>query len=131
MTSPHEKAPRSAATALGAEAHDLHANGQLSLYHLPRRRRKPLIVKAVGPNGHPLVLRAKTAKTLLALVGAAENGITAGEVDSWAFRLAHYIMVLRRTYKLPIPMEWEEHAEGRHGRCFLRSDVTIITILRD
>lgn len=57
--------------------------------------------------------------------------MTALEIASWAFRLSHYVMVLRHKHRLAIPMLWEAHEGGKHGRYVLRSTVTILEIIAD
>ncbi|PEQ10655.1 hypothetical protein B2G71_20925 [Novosphingobium sp. PC22D] len=90
---------------------------------------KRLVEKAIGPDGEPFTVTGQTARTLVALVEAGEAGVTALEIASWAFRLSHYIMVLRHRHRLAIPMIWEAHEGGNHGRYVLRSTVTIIEII--
>ena len=75
-----------------------------------------------------LEVQGQEARTLLALHAAGNAGITALEVSSWALRLAHYQMKLRRL-GLVIDMEREEHfapARGWHGRYFLRTPIEIV-----
>ena len=129
MTDRKKDAPRAAATALGANVEGREATGQMDHYHSPRTPRKGLLVRAKGPDGLPVTVTGQTARTLLALVKAGAAGVTALEVASWAFRLSHYVLVLRRRHRLAIPMQWEAHEGGKHGRYFLRSTVTIIEVI--
>lgn len=124
-------APSAAATALGANVEGREATGQMDHYHAPRTPRKSLLVRAKGLDGQPFTVTGQTARTLLALVKAGAAGVTALEVASWAFRLSHYIMVLRHKHQLAIPMQWEAHEGGKHGRYVLRSSVTIIEAVCD
>lgn len=126
-----EDATSAAATALGAGGNGSGANGPGSPYHLPQPPHKRLVVKAAGPEGQPFTVTGQTARTLLALVKAEAAGVTALEIASWAFRLSHYVMVLRHTHRLAIPMIWEAHEGGKHGRYVLRSAVTILEIISD
>lgn len=73
------------------------------------------------------------ARTLHALVEAGQRGVTALEVGSWALRLAHYILILRRL-GLVIDMQREKHggsAPGWHGRYVLQTGVQIIDETRE
>lgn len=124
-------APSAAATALGANVECQEAIGQTDSYHSSRTPRKGLLVRAKGPDGQPFTVTGQTARTLLALVKAGAAGVTALEVASWASRLSHYVMVLRHKHQLAIPMQWEAHEGGKHGRYVLRSTVTIIEVISD
>jgi hypothetical protein len=124
-------APRAARTALGANGNGSGANGPFPAYHAPLPPRKRLVVKALGPESQPFTVTGQTARTLLALVKAGAAGVTALEVSSWAFRLSHYVMVLRHKHRLAIPLQWEAHEGGKHGRYVLRSTVTIIEVISD
>ena len=73
-------------------------------------------------------VEGQESRTLVALVDAGHRGITSLEVSTWALRLAHYIMKLRRR-GLEIDMERERHGgpvPGEHGRYFLRSGIQIL-----
>lgn len=131
MANSDENAPSAVAAALGAGGNGSGANGPSSPYHPPQPPRKRPVVKAIGPDGQPFTVTGQTARTLLALVKAGEAGVTALEISSWAFRLSHYVMVLRHKHRLAIPMVWEAHEGGKHGRYVLRSTVTIIEIITD
>lgn len=126
-----EVAPSAVTAALGAGVERVEATGQISSYHRPRTPHKRPVVKAKGLAGQPFVLSGQSARTLLALVNAGEAGVTALEIASWAFRLSHYVMVLRHRHRLAIPMLWEAHDGGKHGRYVLRSPVTILEIILD
>lgn len=126
-----EDAPSTVAAVLGAGGNGSGANGPGSPYHLPQPPHKRLVVKATGPEGQPFTVTGQTARTLLALVKAGAAGVTALEIASWAFRLSHYVMVLRHKHRLAIPMLWEAHEGGKHGRYVLRSTVTILEIISD
>lgn len=126
-----EDAPSTVAAVLGAAGNGSGANGPGSPYHSPQPPRKRLVVKATGPEGQPFTVTGQTARTLLALVKAEAVGVTALEIASWAFRLSHYIMVLRHKHRLAIRMLWEAHEGGKHGRYVLRSTVTILEIISD
>jgi hypothetical protein len=69
------------------------------------------------------------ARTLEALRCAGDAGVTAQEISSWALRLAHYCMKLRKL-GLAIEMQREHHkgpVPGWHGRYFLKTPVEILT----
>lgn len=75
-----------------------------------------------------LTFEGQEARTILALVEAGPRGVTSLEISSWALRLAHYAMKLRRA-GLVIDMVREKHdgpVRGHHGRYFLRSRVRLI-----
>jgi hypothetical protein len=131
MDDQKKDAPSAAATALGADVEGHEATGHLDYYHSPRTPRKGLLVRAKGPDGQRFTVTGQTARTLLALVKAGAAGVTALEIASWAFRLSHYVMVLRHKHRLAIPMQWEAHECGKHGRYVLRSTVTIIEVISD
>jgi hypothetical protein len=131
MADLRENAPSTVAAVLGADGNGSGANGPGSPYHPPQPPRKRLIVKANGPDGQPFTVTGQTARTLLALVKAEAAGVTALEIASWAFRLSHYVMVLRHKHRLAIPLLWEAHEGGKHGRYVLRSSVTILEIISD
>ncbi|MAZ75668.1 MAG: hypothetical protein CMH31_00015 [Micavibrio sp.] len=68
------------------------------------------------------------ARTILALAMAGNQGITALEVSSWAFRLPAYVHILRRKHGLDIETLREDHPHGWHGRFFLHTPVEILSI---
>lgn len=70
----------------------------------------------------PVIVRGQTARSLVALHRAGPRGITALELSSWAFRLAHYIMELRRL-GLDIETVREPHPGGWHGRYVLHTQI--------
>jgi hypothetical protein len=79
-------------------------------------------------NSKKFILKGQHARTLAALINKHENGITALELSSWAFRLAAYIFTLRTKYKLNIVTKTEPHVNsageyGSHARYFLISKV--------
>lgn len=73
-------------------------------------------------------VEGRGAETLLCLVQAGNTGITALEVNSWAYRLASYVYDLRYLYKLDIQTLMEPHAGGKHARYRLVSAVEIIRV---
>ncbi len=78
-------------------------------------------------NGEPetYVVRGRAAETLACLVHAGQSGITALEVNSWAYRLASYIHDLRHKYGLDIHTIMEPHDGGEHARYRLITPVHI------
>jgi hypothetical protein len=76
-------------------------------------------------DGRTFEVTGQTARALIALAMAGERGCTSLEVSSWAYRLAHYVLCLRRL-GLQIDMRREEHHGGWHGRYRLRTGVEIL-----
>ncbi len=81
-------------------------------------------VRAFGPDG-AFTVTGQTAKALVALLSAGTAGVTALEVNSWAYRLGAYVHTLRHDYGLTIETLRELHEGGWHGRYVLRSPVSI------
>ena len=81
-------------------------------------------VHAVGPAG-PFIATGQVAKALSALVAAGTRGVTALEVNSWAYRLGAYVHSLRHDCGLAIETVREPHEGGWHGRYVLRSPVKL------
>lgn len=79
---------------------------------------------AEGPTGR-FTVTGQDAKTLSALVGAGVRGVTALEVNSWAYRLGAYIHSLRHNCGLAIETVREPHEGGWHARYVLRSLVKL------
>ena len=129
MGDENKDAPSAVAAALRASGNGSGANEPRSPYHAPQPLHKRLVVKAIGPESQPFTVTGQTARTLLALVKAGAAGVTALEVASWAFRVSHYVMVLRHKHRLAIPMQWKAHEGGKHGRYVLRPTVTIIEVI--
>jgi hypothetical protein len=74
-------------------------------------------------------VEGQEARTLTALHDAGAAGITALEVSTWALRLAHYVMKLKKL-GLSIDMVREKHAgpvPGWHGRYVLRSPIEVLS----
>jgi len=78
---------------------------------------------AIGPDG-AFTVKGQTAKALGALIAAGTQGITALEVNSWAYRLGAYVHQLRHRQGLAIELQREPHEGGWHGRYVLRSPVS-------
>lgn len=85
---------------------------------------KRRILKASGPQG-PFTVVGQVAKALASLATAGERGVTALEVNSWAYRLGAYVHTLRHEYGLAIETVRELHEGGWHARYVLRTPVTI------
>ena len=81
-------------------------------------------MRATGPDG-VFEVKGQTAKTLTALIKAGASGVTALEVNSWAYRLGAYVHELRRRHGLAIETQREGHDGGWHGRYVLHSSVTL------
>ncbi len=88
---------------------------------------KPITVRAIGPAG-VLVVKGQTALALLALVKASKRGVTALEVNSWAYRFAAYCYDLRRKHGLAIETLRETHQGSWHGRHVLHTPVEIVEV---
>lgn len=82
-------------------------------------------LNARGPNGD-FIVQGQTAKALMALVDAGDNGLTAQEAAGWAYRLSAYCFDLRHKHGLVIDTKREPHPHGWHGRHILRSTVQIL-----
>ena len=121
--------PSAVAAALGANIEGREATRQLDHYHSLRTPRKSLLVRAKVPGSQPFTVKGQIARTLITLVNAGTAGVTALEVVSWAFRLSHYVMVLRHKHRLAIQMHWEAHEGGKHGRYVLRTTVAIVAVI--
>ena len=85
---------------------------------------KRLRMMATGPDG-AFTVSGQVAKALAALSSAGAAGVTALEVNSWAYRLGAYVHTLRHDYGLAIETQREAHEGGWHGRYVLRSPVSI------
>lgn len=85
---------------------------------------KRRILTATGPRG-VFTVKGQVAKALSALLSAGERGVTALEVNSWAYRLGAYVHTLRHDCGLSIETVREPHDGGWHARYVLRSPVTI------
>ena len=83
-----------------------------------------MMLCAIGPGG-AFTVKGQTAKALIALNKAGASGITALEVNSWAYRLGAYVHDLRRQHGLAIETQREGHEGGWHGRYVLRSTVAL------
>ena len=78
--------------------------------------------------GRVCQVEGQEARTLAALHDAGSVGITALEVSTWALRLAHYVMKLKR-HGLAIDMVREKHSgpvPGWHGRYVLRTRIELL-----
>ena len=81
-------------------------------------------ITATGPDG-AFTVSGQVAKALAALLSAGAAGVTALEVNSWAYWLGAYVHTLRHEHGLAIETVREPHDGGWHGRYVLRSLVTI------
>jgi hypothetical protein len=81
-------------------------------------------IRAEGPAGS-FTATGQVAKALSALVAAGTRGVTALEVNSWAYRLGAYVHSLRHDCGLAIETMREPHEGGWHGRYVLRSPVKL------
>ena len=82
------------------------------------------VLRAKGPSG-AFTVTGQTAKALAALAEAGKRGVTALEVNSWAYRLGAYVHELRHRHGLAIETQREPHEGCWHGRYVLRSNVTL------
>jgi hypothetical protein len=83
-------------------------------------------VLALLPDGNEQWFCGQLGKAINALVKAGSRGITALEVNSWAYRLAAYVFLLRKHFGLSISTLQEPHAYGWHARYVLNSPVIIL-----
>ncbi len=74
--------------------------------------------------GLSFVVTGQTAKAILALVLAGNQGVTAQEVAGWAYRFAAYCHDLRKN-GLEIETKREVHKGGWHGRHVLHTPVRL------
>lgn len=81
-------------------------------------------LSAIGPHG-PFTVTGQDARALAELVRRGGAGVTALEVNSWAYRLGAYVHRLRHDFGLAIETVREPHEGGWHGRYVLRSAVVI------
>ncbi len=77
---------------------------------------------ATGPDGS-FTVTGQCAKALDALSTAGPRGVTALEMNSWAYRLGAYVHTLRHRHGLAIETLREPHEGGWHGRYVLHSPV--------
>lgn len=124
-------APSAVTAALGANVEGHEAIGQADPYHSPRKPRKRIVVKAIGPSGQPFTVSGQIAKVLLALLKAGEAGITPLARETWSLRLSDHVRTLKNRHGLVIVTLWAKHDEGRHARYVLRSTLTIIEVISD
>ena len=89
-----EGAPKAVTAASGAVIAREETSSTTSTYAKPQRPYRRIIIEAVGPNG-PFAVIGQVAKALVALVENGATGVTALEVNSWAFRLGAYVHTLR------------------------------------
>jgi hypothetical protein len=82
------------------------------------------VLTALGPDGQ-FTVTGQCAKALTALAAAGARGVTALEVNSWAYRLGAYVHTLRHRHGLAIDTVREPHEGGWHGRYVLRSPVAM------
>jgi hypothetical protein len=90
-----------------------------------------IYVEAVAylPEGERrFIVRGQTAKALIALVNGGDDGVTALEAASWAYRFAAYCHDLKRNHGLAIRTDREEHSGGWHGRHVLETPVRIVFV---
>lgn len=90
-----------------------------------------LTFKLEKPEGQKTyAIKGRPAQTLLCLVNAGKQGVTAEELSSWALRLASYVFKLKNNYGIDIQTTREPNSNGRghHGRYRLLSDVRILEI---
>lgn len=114
------ESPRAAATA--PRAKDAVGYSPSTASPSPKKWREHKCILEIGEQ--KFVISGQELRTLLALVAAGDNGITALEVSTWAFRLAAYCHALRRL-GVPISTSREPHEGGWHGRYRLEGKVKL------
>jgi hypothetical protein len=80
----------------------------------------------VTPAGRIAISARQLRRALAALIRAGNNGVTALELSSWAYRLGAYVHTLRHDYGLTIETLREPHDGGWHGRYVLHTPCQII-----
>jgi hypothetical protein len=100
------------------------ANAKAAGQPRKRRERGEPAIAFKGPLGR-FVVTGQTARALVALVKAGKAGVTALEVNSWAYRLGAYVHRLRHENGLAIETVREPHDGGWHGRYVLRCPVVL------
>jgi hypothetical protein len=108
--------PKQAQTAYADS--DTGSNGK------PAKRKPRRRLAAIGPRGQ-FIVTGQVAKALVELVRRGAAGVTALEVNSWAYRLGAYVFILRHDYGLAIETVHEPHDNGWHGRYVLHTPVVI------
>jgi hypothetical protein len=91
-----------------------------------------LYVEAIALSAHGdrrFIVRGQSAKALIALVNGGDQGVTALEAATWAYRFAAYCFELRTRYRLSIRTEREEHPGGWHGRHVLETPVKVVLVV--
>lgn len=96
----------------------------------PDRKMKARFRVTEGPYTRDLEFVGQTCRALQALILAGNRGVTAQEMSSWALRLAHYVLELRKE-GLNVEMIREPHPGGWHGRYVLHSDVRLLRYIED
>ena len=76
------------------------------------------------------IASGRNAQTLLCLVTAGKEGITAAEISCWANRLGAYVHCLRKDYGLDIITHTQPHEGGFHGRYELLDAVELIEVIK-
>ena len=91
---------------------------------------KPKVTARVYQDGQDRVIEVhgQLAKALLALVETEDNGCTAQEVASWAYRFAPHVRELRHRYALVIRTDRELDIGGWQGRYVLETPVEILSV---
>ncbi len=115
------ESPRAAATA--PRARDA-VGGTITSTIIDRAKKWRQRKCIVEIDGQRISVGGQELRTLLALVAAGDNGITALEISSWAYRLAAYCHELRRL-GVPISTSREPHEGGWHGRYRLEGKVKL------
>lgn len=123
----NENAPKAAATAKGAGIACIGATATSKAYASQVRSRKRMYGHAIGPKGE-FIVWGQTAKALRELVARGDAGVTALEVNSWAYRLGAYVHDLRHIHGLTIETVRELHDGGWHARYVLRSPVLLTEV---
>lgn len=90
-----------------------------------RRERGEPAIAFMGPLGR-FVVTGQTARALAAQAWAGKAGVTALEVNSWAYCLGACVHRLRHENGLAIETVREPHNGGWHGRYVLRCPVVLV-----
>lgn len=118
-------APKAVGAASGAVIAQVETSSTANIYVKPARRSTRVTVHVVSTKGRFTVV-GQVAKALVALVNNRSAGVTAMDVQGWAFRLSAYVHTLRHRYGLHIVTEQEGHEGGWHARYRLITAVVVV-----
>lgn len=125
MNGPLKGGMGAAATASHADVSGAQETPSTTKVYSQKKPLCKLALRVIRDDGGPsFIVQGQTAKAVRALVLAGSNGVTALEVNSWAFRFAAYCHCLKRK-GLDIETRKEAHTGGWHGRHVLHTLVRL------